>query len=77
MSKLVRLRESGLMTIPVEYQTELGVEDDSLFYVWVEGGELRLRLLTETETADYEAGEAADERGEHGGAEAARPGDGR
>jgi AbrB family looped-hinge helix DNA binding protein len=42
MSKVVRARKKGQVTIPDEYRKELGIGEDTLLRMRVEDGELRI-----------------------------------
>jgi len=51
MSKVVRARKKGQVTIPDEYRKELGIGDDTLLRMRVEDGELRIAPVEVREQA--------------------------
>ncbi len=51
MTRMVRPLRSGQITIPAEFRKELGITEESLLQLTLEGGELRLKPVQVTETA--------------------------
>ncbi len=51
MTKRVRPLRGGQITIPAEFRKELGITEESLLQLTLEGGELRLKPVQVTETA--------------------------
>lgn len=51
MTRIVRPLRSGQLTIPAEFRRKLGIGDDTLLQVTLEGGELRVKPLHVAETA--------------------------
>jgi bifunctional DNA-binding transcriptional regulator/antitoxin component of YhaV-PrlF toxin-antitoxin module len=50
-TRIVRPLRGGQMTIPVEFRRELGIDDETLLQVTLEGGELRIRPMRPEERA--------------------------
>ena len=48
LTRTVRSLRNGQITIPVEFRRELGITDDSLLQLTIEGEELRLRKVRST-----------------------------
>jgi AbrB family looped-hinge helix DNA binding protein len=51
MTRIVRPLRSGQITIPAEFRKRLGITDGTMLQLTLEGGELRLKPLQVTETA--------------------------
>ena len=52
VTKVVRARKKGQITIPDAFRKELGIEEDSLLRVRVEEGELRIRPVEVREATE-------------------------
>lgn len=50
LTKIIRPLRSGQITIPVEFRKELGITEESLLQVSLEGQELRIRPVEVRET---------------------------
>ena len=55
MSRIVRPLRGGQITIPAEFRKRLGITEDSLIQLTLEGRELRVRSLKIGETAEGSA----------------------
>ena len=51
-TKAIRQLKGGQITIPVEFQRRLGIEDDALLQISLSDGELRIKPLGATSPAD-------------------------
>lgn len=51
MTRMVRPLRSGQITIPAEFRKELGISEESLLQMTLDGKELRLRLVEVKEAA--------------------------
>lgn len=51
LTKIIRPLRSGQITIPVEFRKELGITQESLLQVSLEGQELRIRPVEVRETS--------------------------
>ena len=51
MTKIVRPLRSGQITIPAEMRKRLGITDDTMLQLTLEGAELRIRPVKAVETA--------------------------
>ena len=52
MTRIVRQRGRGQITIPAEFRRELGIEPETMLAISVEGNELRIKPLHLTERTE-------------------------
>jgi AbrB family looped-hinge helix DNA binding protein len=52
MTRIVRPLRSGQITIPAEFRKQLGITEDSVLELTLQGAELRIKALRPKETAE-------------------------